>query len=251
MKPLFKPLAFLAILLCTTLSAQTNVNQQPQIKSTMKNYALLPRYSARQYTSEEIETLKQKWITVLSSWKSRGIYVSGQVLSQEGVTVRGTAMTVTDGPADENGLRLGAVVTIRAASMEEALAIASECPALAFNGTVELREVQQQLKPAGRVIFIDSFIVPEKARQPFLERVAINRSLLKTLPGFIEDHAYEKTTGESRFNYITVATWQNQEAIDNAKKEIISLYAKQNFNMPEFLKNTGITLERAIYREME
>ncbi len=42
-------------------------------------------------------------------------------------------------------------------------------------------------------IFIDKFLVPENAKQEFIERMNINRSFIKTLNGFNEDAAYERS----------------------------------------------------------
>lgn len=215
----------------------------------MKNFALIQRYAARNYTPEEQQSLKERWAAKLTDWKNRAIYVSGQVMAQDGSTVRGIEAITANGPADENGLRLGAVVTIWASSLEEAVAIAKESPSLTLNGTVEVREIQQNNK-TDLIVFIDSFIVPEDARHAFLERMAINRDFIKSLPGFVEDHAYEKTGGDGKFDYVTVAKWASQKAFDNARKAVGSMYEKQNFNMPDFLKEYHIQLERAIYKEI-
>lgn len=100
------------------------------------------------------------------------------------------------------------------------------------------------------IIFIDAFVVPENARKAFLERMEINRDFIRTLPGFVEDHAYEKTIGDGKFNYITVVKWESEDAVNNAKKEVTSLYVSQNFNIQEFFSKLNITLERATYTEM-
>ena len=43
----------------------------------------------------------------------------------------------------------------------------------------------------GQVNFIDKFFVPAVAIKEFQQRVKINREMIKQLPGFIEDAAYE------------------------------------------------------------
>ena len=55
------------------------------------------------------------------------------------------------------------------------------------------------------LILIDKFIVPLQAREEFVERMSVNRSFIKTLPGFVEDTAYEQTGGEGEFNFVTIA----------------------------------------------
>lgn len=101
-----------------------------------------------------------------------------------------------------------------------------------------------------QVSFIDKFHVPAQAKQEFLERVTINRNLLKTLPGFIEDHAYERTDENGDLIFITVAIWKNDDAVKKAKEAVQSEYKKEGFDMPQMIKRLNITMERATYSEL-
>ncbi len=71
---------------------------------------------------------------------------------------------------------------------------------------------------ADHVQFIDSFIIPRAAWKEFAERVTINRSFIKTLPGFIEDAAYTRTDEQGNIHYITVAMWKNEAALKQAER---------------------------------
>lgn len=102
--------------------------------------------------------------------------------------------------------------------------------------------------PKGAVQFIDKFIVPAAAKQEFLERVTINRSFIKTLPGFVEDAAYERADGQGNLVFITVAVWLSEEAVQKAKEAVQAEYKKQGFDMPGMLKRLGIAMERGIYK---
>lgn len=61
----------------------------------------------------------------------------------EGKTVKGPKGVVTDGPFAESKELVGGYFIVRAASIEEAAEIAKDCPDLALNGNVEIREVMK------------------------------------------------------------------------------------------------------------
>ncbi len=62
--------------------------------------------------------------------------------------------------------------------------------------------------------------MPATAIKEFKERVTINREFIKKLPGFIEDAAYEYADKDGNLIFITVALWQNSEALNNAKEAV-------------------------------
>ena len=97
--------------------------------------------------------------------------------------------------------------------------------------------------------FIDKFLVPKSARQEFLQRVAFNRNFIKTLPGFIEDAAYERTDEHGNLIFITIALWQNEQVLKDAKEAVQAEYQKQGFNPAEFFEKENITMERGTYTE--
>ena len=97
------------------------------------------------------------------------------------------------------------------------------------------------------VSFIDKFFVPAAAKAAFLERVHINRSMIKQLPGFIEDAAYENTDTDGNLHFVTVAQWESQEALNKAKEQVQAEYKKQGFNMADFIQRLHITIDREVY----
>jgi heme-degrading monooxygenase HmoA len=106
----------------------------------------------------------------------------------------------------------------------------------------------QNRKASMQQILIDKFIVPPDTKAEFLRRMSINRNFIKTLPGFVQDAAYEQTGGDSEFNYVTVAVWENAEAFESARKAVTAEYQKQGFDLKEFLKKSNIKIDRAVYR---
>jgi predicted ester cyclase len=101
----------------------------------------------------------------------------------------------------------------------------------------------------GQVNFIDKFFVPATAIKEFKERVMVNRDLIKKLPGFIEDAAYEYTDKDGNLIFITVALWQNNEALNSAKEAVQAEYKKEGFDIQAMLKRLGITADRGIYTQ--
>jgi heme-degrading monooxygenase HmoA len=97
-------------------------------------------------------------------------------------------------------------------------------------------------------IFIDKFFVPGKAKEEFENQMNINRHFIKNLPGFIRDDVYERTDENGNFFYVTMAVWVNEEAIQNAKKEVQSEYQSKGFDMPGMLKRLNIEIDRGVYK---
>ena len=109
------------------------------------------------------------------------------------------------------------------------------------NQTIPTRGISEQ-------IFIDRFIVPQNSKTEFIKRMKINRDLIKTLPGFIEDSVYERNDEQGHVIFVTVATWASEEAIKKAKDAVQAAYRKEGFNIQAMLERLNITMaERGVY----
>jgi predicted ester cyclase len=102
----------------------------------------------------------------------------------------------------------------------------------------------------GQVNFIDKFFVPAAAIDEFRERMQINRDFIKKLPGFIEDAAYEYKDNDGNLICITVALWQNKDALNDAKEAVQAEYEKQGFDAPAMFKRLHITVDRGVYDQL-
>jgi len=98
-----------------------------------------------------------------------------------------------------------------------------------------------------QVNFIDKFFVPAAAKTEFYERMHINRTFIRTLPGFIKDEAYEYTDENGNLICVTVAHWTTKEAMAKAREVVQAEYKRQGFDMPAMLKRLNITIDRAVY----
>lgn len=73
-----------------------------------------------------------------------GKVTGGHPLAYEGKVVSGKSRTVTDGPFAEAKEVVGGYFMLNVATMDEAVAIARECPGLAYGVKVEVRPVLGQ-----------------------------------------------------------------------------------------------------------
>jgi len=112
-------------------------------------------------------------------------------------------------------------------------------------------EITPQQSPKEMVQFIDKFLVPAHGIAEFKQRTAINRHFIKTLPGFIEDAAYEHTDEKGNLICVTVAKWASKEALANAKETVQALYREQGFNPAEMFSRLGIVADRGVYTSMD
>jgi heme-degrading monooxygenase HmoA len=69
----------------------------------------------------------------------------------------------------------------------------------------------------------------------------------ENLPGFVEGFLYEKKDGESRYNFLTTAVWENDEAFENAKQAVAIEFQKQGYNPQETRKQLKIETVRSTY----
>lgn len=95
--------------------------------------------------------------------------------------------------------------------------------------------------------FIDKFIMPENAEKEFVAVMNINREFISNLPGFIEDAVYKSTVENGYIIYITVAVWENEEKLHDAKKAVQKKYEKEGIDPKEMLDRLNISIERGVF----
>ena len=90
---------------------------------------------------------------------------------------------------------------------------------------------------------IDSFSVPDAAREELVTAMRRNAAFLETLPGFRGHVVFEKTSGPTTFNVITIAMWESSEALDGAVTQVRAYYQKIGFDVPAMLARWGVKAE--------
>lgn len=103
----------------------------------------------------------------------------------------------------------------------------------------------------GHVYRIDKFVVPENARNEFLERVKATHELLRKQPGFLRDFLLEQNVIPGEFNLVTFVEWESQSVFEKAKDAVSTLHKQLRFNPQEMLARLGIRAELGNYRHLD
>jgi hypothetical protein len=90
---------------------------------------------------EQMQKVAEEMMTWFRRLKDDGKAVAGHPLGFEGKVVSGKNRTVTDGPFAEAKEAIGGYFMLDVATMDEAVAIARQCPSLPFGVKVEVRPV--------------------------------------------------------------------------------------------------------------
>ena len=100
-----------------------------------------PTGAAKPPSPEEIQAALKQWGDWIGKFAATGNVVDGgDGLQQTGKVVRPNGV-ISDGPFAESKEVLGGYSIIAADNYAHAVKIASECPCLFFNGSVEIREL--------------------------------------------------------------------------------------------------------------
>src|SRR5712691_12064173 len=90
---------------------------------------------------EEKQKVTDQWMAWFRRLTDQGKAVAGNPLEREGKIVSGKNRVVSDGPFAESKETIGGYFLLRVGTMDEAVAIATECPGLPYGIRVEVRPV--------------------------------------------------------------------------------------------------------------
>jgi hypothetical protein len=90
---------------------------------------------------EQMQKVSEDWMAWFRRLTEQGKAVAGNPLEREGKIVSGKERVVSDGPFAESKEAIGGYFLLDVATMNEALAIAKECPGLPYGIRVEVRPV--------------------------------------------------------------------------------------------------------------
>jgi hypothetical protein len=112
--------------------------------TTTTDYMLLFRGTDwnRGLSSEEIQNVMNRWIAWLDRLVEQGKTSAGQPLTNQGKVISGKkGQTVLDGPFAESKEAVAGYILLQVDNLDEAVAIAKECPGLDYGLSVEVRVV--------------------------------------------------------------------------------------------------------------
>jgi len=91
---------------------------------------------------DQMQQVFDQWMTWFNRLKDQGTAVAGNPLEPEGKIVSGkNGRVVSDGPFAESKETIGGYFLLKVGEMDEAVAIAQECPGLPYGIRVEVRPV--------------------------------------------------------------------------------------------------------------
>jgi len=92
-------------------------------------------------SAEQMQQIADNWMAWFNRLKDQGKAVAGNPLEPEVKIVSGKNRVVSDGPFAESKETIGGYFLLNVNTLDEAVAIAQECPGLAFGIRVEVRAV--------------------------------------------------------------------------------------------------------------
>ncbi len=90
---------------------------------------------------EEMQKVSDRWMAWFNGLKNDGRAIAGNPLEREGKIVSGKNRAVSDGPFAESKETIGGYFLLKVDSLDQAVAIAQECPGLSYGIRVEVRPV--------------------------------------------------------------------------------------------------------------
>jgi hypothetical protein len=102
---------------------------------------------------EQMQQVAGQWMAWFKRLTAEGSVVAGNPLERQGKIVSGkNGRVVADGPFAESKEAIGGYFLLNVASLEEAVAIAQECPGLPYGAQVEVRPVMDQCAVSGEAL---------------------------------------------------------------------------------------------------
>ncbi|HWX20043.1 MAG TPA: YciI family protein [Candidatus Binatia bacterium] len=99
---------------------------------------------------EEMQKVAAAWMAWFERLTAQGKAIAGNPLEGEGRLVSGkNGRVVADGPFAESKEAIGGYFLLKVNSLDEAVAIAKECPGLPYGVKVEVRPVAEQCPLTG------------------------------------------------------------------------------------------------------
>ena len=93
---------------------------------------------------EQMQQIGENWMAWFNRLKDEGKCVAGNPLEREGRIVSGKNKVVSDGPFAESKETIGGYFLLKVGSIDEAVAIAQQCPGLPYGIRVEVRPVASE-----------------------------------------------------------------------------------------------------------
>src|SRR2546429_5781205 len=102
---------------------------------------------------EEMQQVASEWMAWFKRLTEQGKALAGNPLEPEGKIISGkNGRVVADGPFAESKEAIGGYFLLQVKSLDEAVAIAKDCPGLSYGIKVEVRPVAQECPLTGEAV---------------------------------------------------------------------------------------------------
>ena len=102
---------------------------------------------------EEMQKVASQWMAWFERLAAQGKVTAGSPLEKEGKVVSGkNGRVISDGPFAESKEAVGGYFLLQVNSLDEAIALAQECPGLAYGAKVEVRPVAESCPLTGEAV---------------------------------------------------------------------------------------------------
>lgn len=101
------------------------------------------------------------------------------------------------------------------------------------------------------VFRIDTFVVPDAARDAFLAKVSETHELLGRMDGCLQNRVLEKVAGPGKFNIVTLVEWSDASSFERARAFMKNRHEQTGFNAQDFWSRLGIEAQIANYEGCE
>ena len=102
-----------------------------------------------------------------------------------------------------------------------------------------------------QIALIDKISIPKKAIPAYCEKSLFIRNTLRRQPGFVKYEIFQHTADSGDLQVITIAVWADRKHLDDAGVVMREAMQEAGINMPLFLEQHGITMERGIYQTVQ
>jgi len=130
----FKP----AVDINPQLSTQSNTMSTQSNNGYMLIFRGTDWYSG--LSPEQMQQVADRWMAWFNGLKNEGTVIAGNPLERE-VKIVGRNRAVSDGPFAESKETIGGYFLLKVGSMDDAVAVAQQCPGLPYGIRVEVRPV--------------------------------------------------------------------------------------------------------------
>lgn len=105
---------------------------------------------SKHLSPEEMQTVASQWMAWFKRLTDEGVAIAGNPLDDEGKVVSGrNGKTISDGPFAESKEAIGGYFLLQVNSLDEAVAIAKQCPGLPHGAVIEVRHIIDKCPLAG------------------------------------------------------------------------------------------------------